>query len=432
MKPNPDGPFEAGKVSRMANKGLVAFREATAFDAFANFFRGTTSLAMFVGIVCLWLNLKETSTPELLFMLAMAGLFGWLACDQYYWLYIGLSGSYEIASPELAEVMRLFSQANEARRGSDWKEYERLVREGVKKLRRALIRHPKLAESEDWRDVIQGVEKEFGKGVLFIDRKVEDPEAWEDALESVAGRFGGAPPKGDLEAEERYAKALLREYEQRRAERTGQQGDSEPTPPVATVPLLRSKLETGELTEAHVELAASLGHAAALMLFPNVDQYDWAGEHHREAAVEAACDLLGDTLPARVAADWAERALPVWEAHFPGDMTARDAIAAARAWAICPCERHRQTVGAAATAADDAWGGGGVGSTAAAYALSAAGDAADAAVYAAASNSPRALKAAVEGAGAAVAAVGTPAHATEREWQRRRLLAYVLGAVRKI
>lgn len=214
-------------MSRKAKKPLVAFREATLFDAFANIFRGTTSLAMFVGVVYLWLNVEESSTPDSLFMLAMAGLFGWFAFDQYYWVYIGLSGSYELASPELAEVMRLFSQANEARRASDWGEYGRLVREGVKRLRRAMIRNPRLAESEEWSEVIQSVERELGKGVLHIDRKVEDPEAWEDALESVARRFGGSPRKGDSEAEERYARALLTAYEERLADKARHRGDEE-------------------------------------------------------------------------------------------------------------------------------------------------------------------------------------------------------------
>ena len=41
------------------------------------------------------------------------------------------------------------------------------------------------------------------------------------------------------------------------------------------VALLKAKLRVGELTKAHVELAASLGHTAALELFPDVDAVDW-------------------------------------------------------------------------------------------------------------------------------------------------------------
>jgi hypothetical protein len=104
------------------------------------------------------------------------------------------------------------------------------------------------------------------------------------------------------------------------------------------VALLRAKLHAGELTEAHVVLASSLGHTAARELDP-VPLVDWAGRQPRRDAIGAARDLLDETLPARVAADWAERVLPVWEAEHPDDGKPRKAIEAARASAACPAEK---------------------------------------------------------------------------------------------
>jgi hypothetical protein len=125
----------------------------------------------------------------------------------------------------------------------------------------------------------------------------------------------------------------------REAERSGD--------PVA---LLRERLRAGELTQAHVELAASLGHAAARELCPEVELVvDWYYESHD--AITAAASLLGETLPARIAADWAERGLPLWKPKSPRDNAPRDAIAAARAWANCPCEAHKVAASEAAAAA---------------------------------------------------------------------------------
>lgn len=112
------------------------------------------------------------------------------------------------------------------------------------------------------------------------------------------------------------------------------------------VALLRARLRAGELTEAHVALAARLGHTAARGIVSDETLVDWADAYQRRQAIEASRELLGDTLPVRVAADWAERALPAWEnsglgGNHPHNKRPREAIAAAKAWAACPCEKHR-------------------------------------------------------------------------------------------
>jgi hypothetical protein len=113
--------------------------------------------------------------------------------------------------------------------------------------------------------------------------------------------------------------------------------------------LLRGRLRAGELTQEHVELAASLGHRVALELCPDAPPVDWTDEKPVAAAVEEAATLLGDeTLPARLAADWAESLLPMFEEQCPDDTGPREAIAAARALLACPCDEHRQTASAAA------------------------------------------------------------------------------------
>jgi hypothetical protein len=161
------------------------------------------------------------------------------------------------------------------------------------------------------------------------------------------------------------------------------------------------------LTQEHVELAASLGHATALELFPDVGLVDWTKEGR--AQTSAAADLLGETLPARVAADWAERVLPILEARTPHDERPREAIEAARSWANCPCPEHRNAAEAANDAANAS-------ASAGPYAEHAAAAAA-AAAYAdhAVNYAYNAAKFARSGA--------------EWEWQRLRLAAYVLGEV---
>jgi hypothetical protein len=117
--------------------------------------------------------------------------------------------------------------------------------------------------------------------------------------------------------------------------------------------LLRARLHAGELTEAHVVLAARLGHRAAVELSADLDPVDWESADRRRDAVGEATALRGEGLAARVAADWAERLLPHWDTFEAarGDTRPAAAIASARAWAECPCADHRAGAEAGAAAA---------------------------------------------------------------------------------
>ena len=175
---------------------------------------------------------------------------------------------------------------------------------------------------------------------------------------------------------------------------------------------LNARVRAGELTAEHVTLAASLGHAAARELDP-VPLVDWANWDARRGAISAARDLLDETLPARVAADWADRVLPLWEAKHPDDDRPRKAIEAARAWAECPCDEHTKAAAAA---------------YAAAYAAACAAYAAHGAAYAAHAAACAAYAARARATAARDAATAArDAADAEQEWQRLRLAAYVLG-----
>jgi hypothetical protein len=205
----------------------------------------------------------------------------------------------------------------------------------------------------------------------------------------------------------------------REAERSGD--------PVA---VLRERLRAGELTRKHVELAASLGHPVAGALYPEAAALVWTAQalEAKAKAVLEASQLLGETLPARVAADWAESVLPVFESMRPGiNKVPREAIAAARAWAECPCEEHRLAAAAAGSEAasaaeaiddeedaDDRKG---------AYAA----DAAQGACLAANAGTETAALFAAKAARSATRALERSD--AERKWQSLRLAAYVLGEV---
>lgn len=89
-----------------------------------------------------------------------------------------------------------------------------------------------------------------------------------------------------------------------------------------------------------VELAARLGHAGALEHYPNAIQVVWTDWYSRYDALRAAHEI-DHTIPVRLAADLAEHVLPIYEAAYSGDSRPRAAIDAARAYAACPCERHK-------------------------------------------------------------------------------------------
>jgi hypothetical protein len=113
-----------------------------------------------------------------------------------------------------------------------------------------------------------------------------------------------------------------------------------------SVAQLRARLRAGTLTQAHMDLAASLGHAAARELCPGIEEAVW--QHGKlEPVLIHAAELLGQTGLVRVVVAWAEHAL--WHANDSEthDSRARDAIAAAICWVDCPCEDHRLAADAA-------------------------------------------------------------------------------------
>jgi hypothetical protein len=116
------------------------------------------------------------------------------------------------------------------------------------------------------------------------------------------------------------------------------------------VTLLRERLRAGNLTQGHVQLAASLGHAAARVFEPDMPRVRWFApgkltdeDVPRAAAIRRATELCGSMLPVHVAADWVERALPVWELASD-DPSPTEQLAAARSWATCPCEKHSRAL----------------------------------------------------------------------------------------
>ncbi len=100
---------------------------------------------------------------------------------------------------------------------------------------------------------------------------------------------------------------------------------------------LQARLRAGELAQAHVKLAASLGHAGALKLEPDTDQVEWGDWNCRRRTIAAAAALQDATLPKRVAEDWAMHALPHYcasaradaDASGPADASVPSEIAAA-------------------------------------------------------------------------------------------------------
>jgi hypothetical protein len=180
--------------------------------------------------------------------------------------------------------------------------------------------------------------------------------------------------------------------------------------------VLAHRLRAG-LDPRRVELAARLGDAASLEHYPEAVQIDWSAWQERRDALAAAC-AIDNTLPARLAADWAERALPAWAVHSSSDAP-RGAIAAARAWVACPCAEHRDDAAAAAASAAYAAGYAAAADSAASAATSAAY-----ATYAyayAGYNAAHAAHAATYAAHAAAADA-----AAERAWQVALFVAVLL------
>jgi hypothetical protein len=106
------------------------------------------------------------------------------------------------------------------------------------------------------------------------------------------------------------------------------------------VAVLKLRERTGELTEAHIKFAASLGHEAALALFPGAQAVDWREQERCVEAIAFAMNLLGDSIGLRVGVDWAQRAIRTWPPIDPDDTSPQDALAAVRAWLHRPCKER--------------------------------------------------------------------------------------------
>lgn len=198
------------------------------------------------------------------------------------------------------------------------------------------------------------------------------------------------------------------------------------------VTLLRERLRAGECTQDHVELAASLGHSDARELCPDVKLVNWEEGTQVRGALRRAALLLSESLPVRVAADWVERVLPTWEQHATADMRPHEAVAAARAWASCPCDEHRDAAQVAQVAVDAAAAeviADANDDTPLARAAWAVATAADGAARAAGGGSAAAAFEANSVASSAVKAAYNADPEAERNWQRLCLAAYVLRQV---
>ena len=192
------------------------------------------------------------------------------------------------------------------------------------------------------------------------------------------------------------------------------------------VRLLRERVRAGELTQERVELAASLGHAAALELCPEVDRAIDRGEGGRVARTQwidflsQSQGLLSTHKWVRTIVDWVSR--PAVSSKFGDESAPANAIAAARRWIDCPCEAcaHR-----AEDASEEAWTMASRLPAAQAAPL-AAGKAAKAAAESGFGEEAMVDNAA-EAAGYALMATGDSE--AELDWQTLRLAAYVLGEV---
>jgi hypothetical protein len=202
--------------------------------------------------------------------------------------------------------------------------------------------------------------------------------------------------------------------------------------------VLRERVRAGELTPAQIELAARLGHVDARALLPEAEDFPWSDRELVRSAIRDSAALLGtDTLPARVAADWAERVLPDFEAAFTHDARPREAIVAARAWAACPCLQHELAALDAANAAYAAasetsyapgWCAGARASAHAAACATTESSNAQVATDAASAATASAVRAA-ERAADYVLGTDAPARKRMQVWQGLRLASYLLREI---
>jgi len=207
------------------------------------------------------------------------------------------------------------------------------------------------------------------------------------------------------------------------------------------VDLLRSRLRVGEVSQQQVELAARLGHLAALELFSDLEPVDLADEDSGGEALAGAGEVLrNDTLHARLALESARRVLRVWEVEFVNDMRPREALAAVHAWLECPCVQHTLEAGAAGNQLGHVFRTDEeehmlINDPDRFRLVSAAGQAACSAAIAARTVGAETGAGVVTGIRSAWSALDHAATAagedsdSERAWQRLRLASYALGEV---
>jgi len=114
--------------------------------------------------------------------------------------------------------------------------------------------------------------------------------------------------------------------------------------------LLRDRIRLGSLSPERLALAAYAGDEAARYALGDEAPPDVADL----ARWVAGLDDWGDEALRRACFAALRFALPLWSARFPADDRPAAAVAAAEAYAGCPCAAHRQTALAGAIGATQA------------------------------------------------------------------------------
>jgi hypothetical protein len=108
---------------------------------------------------------------------------------------------------------------------------------------------------------------------------------------------------------------------------------------------LSARVRAGELAREALATLGFLGHAAALAASGEPAPQPWEQED-----VLARLRPLGKEWVVRATIALARSVSPYWRAVLPGDGSAAAVLDAASAWALCPCDSHRD---AAKRAAED-------------------------------------------------------------------------------
>ena len=190
---------------------------------------------------------------------------------------------------------------------------------------------------------------------------------------------------------------------------------------------ITERLRSGAITLKAVVMAARLGCAEARQWASATPLIEWMDQSQRREAIRA---LGSQGRQVSWACDVAARVLPIFERRHLDDLRPRQAIEAAYAWVACPCEEHRLAASAAARAASaPAHAAYAAAAHAPSHAACAAADAAVYAAYAAGAAADAAAANAAYAAAYAAAAANAAADACEQEWQRERLVSYLIGEV---